>query len=160
MAALYSARRGDRGLTWRDWLAGYAATWILPVPLGLLMLVLPVLYMWPFDALGWPIPAQEPVSYIFGLGWVVLFTPMLSWIGLLISAPLVWAVLRLGLGGWVNFLLGGALAGALAASFLDGMHALFPASVGAVSGVTCRLVFNWLRPEVFDQEQNFGHGPS
>jgi len=160
MAAFYSAGRGERALTWRDWLAGYAATWIVPVPLGLMMLVLPLLYMWPFEALGWPIPAHDPVSYVFGLGWVVLFTPMLSWIGILISVPIVWSVLRMGLGGWVNFLFGGALMGALAASMLDGMHALFPALVGAFSGVICRIVFCWLRPEVFDPEQNFRNDPS
>lgn len=155
MAALHSAHRGDRALSWRDWCAGYGATWVLPAPLGLAMLVLPILYQWPFQMLGWPVPAQEPVSYVFGLGWVILFSPMLTWIGLLISVPVVWATLRLGLGGWLVFLIGGGAVGALSANILDGMHALFPALIGALSGYICRLVLKWLRPEVFDPEKNF-----
>ncbi len=150
MALFRSARRGDRLLTWRDWLAAYGAVWVLPVPLGLGMLILAVLWRWPFEALGWAIPADAPSAYIFGLGIVAVFIPGFSWLGLVVSVPLVWLVLRLGLGGWLSFALGGAAVGLLAAAMLGGMAAFAPVGIGVLSALAFRQMLRWLRPAVLN----------
>jgi hypothetical protein len=150
MAALASAVRGDRLMTLRDWLVSYGAAWIMPVPVGLAMLVLPTLYRWPFEVLGRAIPAENLVALIFGTGWIVLFAPMLPWIGLCLSVPLVWFVLRVGLGGWAVFALGGGAVGAVSGQILDGMHPLFPALIGSATALCARMILTWVRPTIFD----------
>lgn len=158
MAALRSAPRGDRVLTWRDWLTGYGAAWLLPVPLGLMMVLVSILWRWPFEALDRPIPLDGPTSYVFGLGMVVIFVPMLSWIGLVLSAPLVWGVMRAGIGGWISFALGGAACALLAAAMLDGMTPAVPVAIGVLSALAFRAILRWLRPAAFDPAP--GRGPS
>ena len=155
MAALRSARGGDRSLRWRDWLAGYGATWVLPVPIGLAVAVLAMLYRVPFEALGLAIPAETVASYAFGLGMVMMMMPMFSWLGLVLSVPIVWAVLRMGLGGWLSFGIGGGATGALAAAALGGMAAPVPIGVGVLSGLFFRQMLRWLRPEALAPEKNF-----
>lgn len=146
MAALRSARRGDRAIGIRDWLTSYGATWLLPVPIGLAMMILAILWRWPFEALGWAIPADAASAYVFGAGMVVIFVPAFSWLGLIVSVPAVWLVLRLGFGGWLSFALGGATAGMLAAVMLGGMAAPVPVSIGVLSALALRRVLLWLQP--------------
>jgi len=150
MAALRSAIRGDRVLAWRDWLTGYAAIWVLPIPLGLAMAFGSLLYRWPFEALGRAIPADGPTSYVFGLGMVLVFVPAFSWIGLILSVPVVWAAMRLGLGGWLVFALGGAASGALAGALLGGMAPFVPMGIGVLSALAFHRILRWLCPRGFD----------
>ena len=155
MAVFRSAGQGDRALRWRDWLVGYGATWVLPVPVGLIMTVVAILYRWPFDALGRDIPVEPVASYAFGLGMVLMMLPMFSWLGLLLSVPIVWVVLRLGLGGWLSFAIGGGTTGALAAAALGDMAAPVPMGVGVLSALFFRQILRWLRPEAFAPGKNF-----
>ena len=153
MAALRSARRGDRAMTLRDWLTSYGATWLLPIPVGLAMAILAILWRWPFETLGWAIPADEASAYVFGVGMVVIFVPAFSWLGLIISVPLVWLVLRLGCGGWLSFGLGGAASGRLAAAMLGGMAAPVPVGIGVLSGLAFWSILRWLRPIALDHSK-------
>jgi hypothetical protein len=155
MALLRSAPRGDKALGVRDWLAAYGAIWILPVPLGLVMVMLSILWRWPFEALGWPIPADTVSAYAFGIGMVVIFVPGFSWLGLIVSVPVVWLMLRLGLGGWLCFAIAGAVAGLLAAAMLGGMAVLAPVGVGMLSALAFRRMLHWLRPAALERDRAF-----
>ena len=149
MAVLRSAPGGNRLPGARLWIIAYVGAWIAPMPIGLAMVGLPLLFLWPFEALGVTPPFESIVKLVFGIGWLVLFAPALSWMGLILSVPIVWVLLRLGYGGWVMFGLAGMGIGALVASMIGGMHPLAPTLLGAGSALIFRLLLSWMRPDVF-----------
>ncbi len=142
-----SARDGRRATAPRDWIAVSLVTWIAPIPLGLIMLGVPVMLMWLLESLSLATPSA--VSLTFGLGWIVLFAPALSWLGLVLALPAIWLILRNGWGGWGSFAMGGLAIGWVAAGLLDGMHAVAPMAFGLFHGLIWRLAMGLLRPEVF-----------
>ncbi|MCC5962186.1 MAG: hypothetical protein JJU09_03575 [Rhodobacteraceae bacterium] len=149
MAAFRSTRRGDRHLRWHDWLIGYGVVWLAPVLLGLLM-VLPFLpCSWLSEAIGRKPPRSDALAQLAGHGMVVALMPMLTWLGLLPSAPLVWLVMRRGLGGWMSFALGGVACALLAARMLEGIPPAIPVGTGLVSALALRAVLGRRRPEAF-----------
>ena len=149
MVLFRSARRGDRAMTWRDWFKAYALIWLLPVPAGIIFSAVAVLLRLPFELLEAEIPAESAISVIFGLGVFLILTPIFSWIGLFLSLPIVWLVLRLGLGGWVTFALGGVLAAAMSSVALGGMAVEIPIVFGVLSALTFRWMLLRRTPEVF-----------
>lgn len=153
MALFASSARGTDHFSWRDWAVAYLSAWLAPVPLGVALLVVPLLVLWAFEALGVAAPFEDAISLAFGIGWVVMFAPMLTWVGLVIAAPVVWLVLRLGWGGWVSFVLGGVGAGYIAAALVGGMAPLIPTASGAVIAVILRAILGWLRPAVFGSDE-------
>lgn len=140
MAVLRSARFGNRALTWSNWLFAYLILWALPIPVGIVLSTLAMVWRWPFEALGAPIPAETAVSVIFGFGVFLIMMPFVSWIGMVLSFPIVWLVLRFGLGGWLSFLLGGLVMAWAAAGILGGMSPEIPMVLGVLSA----LVLRWM----------------
>ena len=108
MAVLRSAPGGNRLPSARLWIVAYVGAWIAPMPIGLAMVGVPLFFLWAFEALGVTPPLESVVKLVFGIGWLVLFAPALSWMGLLLSIPIVWVLLRLGYGGRALFALCGA----------------------------------------------------
>lgn len=149
MAALASAALGNRSLPLRDWALAYFVTWIWPVPVGLTMLVLFFGLSWGLRAIGLNVPFDSGLVAVYILGWVLVFAPVLSWIGLALSVPFVWLCLRFGWGGWVSFVLGGTIAGWMASWAIGGMTVLVPVGLGLVSALIMRLLLGMLRPSVF-----------
>ncbi len=156
MALFRSARRGDRAIGWRDWLVAYGAVWTLPVPVGLTVAIIAMLWRWPFETMGWPVAADAASAYVFGLGMVMIFVPAFSWLGLLLSVPVVWLVMRLGLGGWASYAMGGGAMGAVSAGALGGMALPAPVALGVLSALALRITLRWMRPELFNPAHN-GH---
>ncbi len=81
----------------------------------------------------------------FGIGLVLAYSPMLSWIGMLIGVPLSIFALSRGIAGWVATLGFGGLAGALVGAPIDN------APILAIAGMVCAgpywLTLRWLRPQ-------------
>ncbi len=93
------------------------------------------------------LPHQQ-VSAEFGLliwfsATALTFSPLFSWIGWLIALPPVTLALRLGWLGWVEALLIGAAAGAIAGSLAE-IEAALPFGVGAL--LVLRAVLGRLLP--------------
>ena len=149
MAWLRSARHGNRALSWSDWLMAYLIIWALPIVVGIALSALAILWRWPFEALDRPIPLETIVSVIFGFGVFLIMMPIFSWIGLILSWPIVWLVLRLGLGGWLSFFLGGLLIALLAAAALGGMAPEIPMVLGVLTALTLRWMLGRRNPEIF-----------
>ncbi|MFN7003784.1 MAG: hypothetical protein ACK4NW_10185 [Roseinatronobacter sp.] len=149
MALLRSARRGDRALKWSDWLIAYVILWASPVPLGISLSALAALWRWPFEALGASIPAESIVSVIFGIGVFLIMMPVFSWIGMVLSFPVLWLVLRFGLGGWLSFVLGGIAMAWAAAALLGGMAPEIPIVLGVLSALALRWMLAQRSPWIF-----------
>jgi len=149
MALLRSARHGQRALTWSNWLFAYLILWTLPFPVGIVLSTLAMVWRWPFEALGTAIPAETVVSVIFGIGVFLIMMPFVSWIGLLLSFPIVWLVLRLGLAGWLSFILGGIAMGWAAAAILGGMAPEIPMALGVMTALVMRWMLRQRSPEIF-----------
>lgn len=149
MAVFRSARRGDRAMGWRDWALGYLITWTMPLSIGLVLALFATLWRMPFEKLGMAVPLETPVSLVLFIGTFLLMVPVFSWLGLLFSLPFVWLVLRLGLGGWMVFLLGGFSMGLLGAAALGGMAPEFPVAVGILSAFGYRWLLVRRHPGIF-----------
>lgn len=145
MAALRSAPRGDRSLGLGSWVVGLLTTWIAPSMIGLVLIALAT-------ALSRGGVAQD-AGWLVGLlaaGWVLVFSPLLSWIGLVALAPLFWLLLRAGRAGWASSMAAGALAGLGAMVALtaigSGMAVLIVVPFGAVAALILRATLGWLAP--------------
>ncbi len=149
MALFRSARRGDRVMTTRNWIRAYALIWLLPVPLGIILSAFAVLLRLPFELLEAEISAETAISVIFGLGVFLILMPIFSWTGLVLSFPILWLVLRLGLGGLVTFALGGVLAATMSSVALGGMAIEIPIVFGILSALTFRWLLLRRTPEIF-----------
>ncbi len=149
MPLLRSARNGDRILTWRDWMKAYAIIWLLPVPVGIVLSAFAILLRLPFELLQADIPAETAISVVFGLGVFLILMPIFSWIGLILSFPLVWLALRLGIGGWVSFALGGVLTALISSVALGGLTPEIPITFGILSALTFRWLLLRRTPEIF-----------
>ncbi len=158
MAILRSSRKGDRALTWSNWLFAYLILWVLPVPVGIFLSAIAMLWRWFFEIWGAAIPAEAVFSAIFGLGVFLIMMPMFSWIGMALSFPVVWLVLRLGLGGWLSFVLGGAAMALAAAALLGGMAPEVPMALGVMSALVLRWMLGRRCPELFDTACRFDEG--
>ncbi len=150
MAAVRSARGGDRYLCWHDWVIGWGVVWLLPVPLGGLMLSSFLFWGWLSEGLDRTLPFGDALANLAQTGMVVALMPMLSWLGLLPLMPMVWLALRLGFGGWVSFALGGIGCGLLADLVLVGYPPAIPLGAGLASALALRALLGWRRPAAFD----------
>ncbi|WP_071797621.1 hypothetical protein [Natronohydrobacter thiooxidans] len=158
MALLRSASSGHRAVTWSNWLFAYLILWALPIPVGISLSAFAMLWRWSFEALGASIPAETVISVIFGIGVFLIMMPVFSWIGLVISFPIVWLVLRLGLGGWLSFILGGSVTGWAAAGVLGGMAPEIPIVLGVVTALVLRWMLGKRAPGVFTPDRRAGDG--
>ena len=138
MALWRSVPGGDARIGWRGWTLAALAVWLVPLPLGLAVLGLAHLA----EALGLSNDGagMHPLAVVHVLGFILLFSVTLSWLGVLIALLPAWALLRLGWGGWASFAALGLVAGAAAGSLLHG----FVPGLGPAHGLFAALFFRWI----------------
>jgi hypothetical protein len=139
MAAFRSAPRGDRRLGWRAWAAGLVVAWCAPAAAGLAGFGLGV-------AAGRLGATDAALGTLGASGWLLLFSPLASWIWLGLTAPLCWLWLRLGMAGWVNIGATGAAMGSLGAGAVAGLPAEAGMILGAAQALILRHVWTWIAP--------------
>ena len=87
--------------------------------------------------------APEVQLALYGIVYLLIFSPVFSWIGWLLALPLVWFLLRDGWFGWVSAALVGILVGTIAGSLIDTNAA---APFGALAMLILRAVLGWKLP--------------
>lgn len=145
MSAFRSAPRGDRLVGWRDWAAGLVLAWVAPAAMGLAVLGL-ALALGRSGAPVEPVRGASMLLSLHGAGWLMLVSPLLSWLGLVLLVGPAWVLLRLGLAGWVNMAAAGMAAGALAGGTIPGFVPEVAALFGAAGGAILRMVWGWTVP--------------
>ncbi|MCC5988521.1 MAG: hypothetical protein JJT95_12630 [Pararhodobacter sp.] len=148
MAAWRSAPDSGRELSFADWAIASVAVWLGALPLGAALVAL-AMAISAFLDLGPPDGSTHPLILPFVIGYILFFSPMFSWIGLLLALPPVLLLLRKGAGGWASFALLGAVAGTLGGLMIPGFVTL----IAAIHGTLAALAFRWIlkirRPTVF-----------
>ena len=119
---------------------------LMPVPKAALFGSIGVVWGAPCAA-GWMLAAvvMATKSFVpaavqlnaYGLVYILIFSPVFSWIGWLLAAPLIWFMLRDGWFGWASAALVGLVVGAIA-SGLIGTAAALP------FGIIALLALRWL----------------
>ncbi|WP_050523241.1 hypothetical protein [Pseudorhodobacter wandonensis] len=69
------------------------------------------------------VPAEIQLP-LYGLVYLLVFSPLFSWVGWLLALPLVWLLLRDGWFGWLSAGLVGLVAGAVAGGLIGSPVAL------------------------------------
>ena len=130
---------GHRLVGWSDLAVAALAAWVVPMVPGLaLMAMVPVMGLIPASA-------GEPALLAGTLGVALVFSPLLSWVGLLIGVPLSVLCLARGWFGWGVALAVGAMSAGIAAGALD-MAAGVTLTVGAGAAAVFRAVLIAMRP--------------
>ncbi|WP_323007960.1 hypothetical protein [Pseudorhodobacter sp.] len=103
--------------------------------------------------LGWMLAAalmatkgivpNEAQLYLYGLVYLLVFSPVFSWVGWLLASPLIWFLLRDGWFGWASAALVGLVVGAVAGSLI-GTSAAMPFGLFALLGL--RAALGWTLP--------------
>ena len=147
MAAWRSAPEGLRLVGGGAWAMAILGTWMLPALLGLGLALL---------ATGLGSAFGERPGWLLGLhaaGWVLFFSPLLSWIGLIALAPLMALLLRRGRAGWLSAMAAGLLAGMLAlvalSALAGGMSAILVLPFAAGAALILRGLLAWRAPAAF-----------
>jgi len=102
-----TSRAASRTITWGDYAVAMLIGFALPVAIGAVLFMLGAL---PFMG--------ENGSVIAGVGGFLLFTPLISWAGLIPGAVVLFVLLRLGWGGLAPAVLVGAAIGTAIATIL------------------------------------------
>lgn len=123
-----------------------------PVPRSVLFGSMAALWGAPC-VLGWMLAAvvlttsslvtPEVQLSLYGFVYVLIFSPVFSWIGWVLALPVIWYLLRDGWFGWLSAALAGAVMGAIAGGFIDSSAAL---PFGLVALVALRAVLGWKLP--------------
>ncbi|MFN3954432.1 MAG: hypothetical protein ACK4LQ_08250 [Pararhodobacter sp.] len=146
MAAWRSPRAARPG--WKGWVLSSLAVWLAPLPLGLGVLVL-AYGLGVLLSLDDMLDAAHPLVVVHVAGYLLFFSPLMSWLGLLLALPLAWFLVRRGWGGWASFAVLGLAAGTLAGALLPN----FAPAVASAFGLLAALAFRWilfrLSPEIF-----------
>lgn len=98
MAAWFSRPGGDRMIRWRDWAVAAVAVWLGAIPAGLMVLIVAYPLSAAFNLTGSETVAI-PLAALYVVGYLLFFSPLLSWAGILLALPLAWLLLRRGIGG-------------------------------------------------------------
>ncbi|MGO4909067.1 hypothetical protein ACEN2J_12150 [Pseudorhodobacter sp. W20_MBD10_FR17] len=69
------------------------------------------------------VPAEVQLT-LFGMVYLLVFSPLFSWVGWLLALPLIWFLLRDGWFGWASAVLVGLVVGAVAGGLVDTPAAL------------------------------------
>jgi hypothetical protein len=149
MAALRSAPGGDRRLGWRGWAVGLAGAWALPAALGLVVMGLCFALSRLFGADLAAGAGPELLLAFYFAGAMLFFSPVLSWVGLILLAPSLWALMRLGLAGWLNVAGAGLMAGLVAGGVVSGIATEVTGMFGAAAALLLRSIFRAIDPEIF-----------
>lgn len=120
-----------------------------PVPKALLFGSMAALWGAPC-VLGWMLAAfamstngvmsAEAQLSLYGIVYLLIFSPIFSWVGWLLAAPLVWFLLRDGWFGWGNAGAVGLIVG-MVASGLVGTTAAVPFAI--IATLALRGVLEW-----------------
>lgn len=123
-----------------------------PVPKSLLFGSMAVVWGAPCVA-GWMLAAcvlagkgllsAEAQLSLYGIVYLLIFSPVFSWIGWLLALPLVWFLLRDGWFGWVSAILVGLVIGAITGGLI-GTNVALPFGGAAMLGL--RAVLGWKLP--------------
>ena len=152
MAAWASAGGEESRLRLSDWLLASLAVWLGAVVLGAAMVALGTALS---ALMGLGAPEDDgahPLVALFVTGYILLFSPMFSWLGIILALPAVWLLLRGGAGGWASFALLGAGAGTLAGLLIPGFLTLMASLFGLLAALAFRWVLALRRPEVFSPQ--------
>lgn len=84
---------------------------------------------------GW-VPAEVQLN-LYGIVYLLVFSPLFSWLGWLLATPLIWFLLRDGWFGWASAALIGLLVGAVAGGFIDTSAGM---PFGAVALIALRVL--------------------
>ena len=148
MAAWLSQPKGDRLTNWKDWAIASVVVWLGPLPLGVAVLALAYVLSALFG-LESSEQSAHPLAALFIVGFILVFSPLMSWAGVLTALVPAWWLVRSGAGGWASFSALGVAAGTVAGSFFEN----FATAIAAVFGLLAALTFRWvlfrLRPEIF-----------
>jgi len=141
----------------RSWLIAAGVAWLAAPVLGLVLLALGTLALGLVQTGAQPSTAARVLGWVYGAGFALVWTPMFSWIGMVLAVPLAMRLVRAGRVGLAGFaLLGlavGALCGAGLTAAAGGTAVGFWAGFGALAGLVAALPFRWalfrLEPEIF-----------
>lgn len=91
----------------REYEMGHAAS----IGLAVVLIILPLLGL----GLSWlsKAPVEEAAQGVtfYGVAQMLAYSPLVSWVGLMIGMPAVYSAIRLGYGGWLVTMAIGAIAG-------------------------------------------------
>lgn len=135
MTLLLSTPNGFSLLGWRKFGLAALITWLLPAVLAGIALVL----QWLLGSRDW----GDGFLMLWVMTVLLLYSPALSWFALVVSVPLVWALMQRGWFGWIPALLIGMALGA-ALAFIVGNDALV--TFGAAQIALLRAVVGRLCP--------------
>lgn len=139
--ALRTPRGGLDGLTLPKLILAMLICLIVPMACGLVL----------FFASG---PLGDRIGYAgdgpiltMGLGLMLIYSPLLAWVGLVPGVPLFLLALSRGWAGWISAATTGAAIGLLFATLVKA-GALF-ALFGALNALIFWLALRWLHPKGF-----------
>jgi len=149
MSLLFSTPNGYEALGFRRLLLALATAWLAPSILAAAALL--VQYLANTPAMG------APGLMVWAMSVLVLMSPALSWLGLLLAAPFVAALMDRGWFGWIPALGLGLICGGLIAFMMNNTLAM---SFGAAQIAGLRALLGWMNPTAFaGPSAPPGHGP-
>lgn len=138
MSLLFSTPEGYGLLRFRGLLIALLTTWLLPSVLALLALGAQKLLNSP----SW----GDGFLLLWATSYLLLMSPALSWLGLMLAAPLVAILMDRGWFGWIPALLLGLLCGGVTAYLMGHELAI---SFGAFLLLAMRAILGRLCPAAF-----------
>ena len=148
MSLLFSTPNGYETLGFRRLLLALVIAWIAPSIIAAAALLMQYLANTP--AMG------PPGLMAWAMSVLVLMSPALSWLGLLLAAPFVAALMDRGWFGWIPALGLGLISGGLIAYMMNNTLAL---SFGAAQIAGLRALLGQMQPAAFAGPPAPGHGP-
>ncbi|MDO9526403.1 MAG: hypothetical protein Q7J57_12855 [Gemmobacter sp.] len=136
MSAWRSRSGGHRLVGWSDLAIAALTAWVAPMVPGLALMALA------------PILPNEAALFASALGLALAFSPIASWVGLIIGVPLSVLCLAKGRFGWAVAPLVGLVSGAFAAQVV-GVGDGIAGPLGAVAAVVFRAVLAGMKPVAF-----------
>jgi hypothetical protein len=147
MAAISSAPRGDRLVGAGAWALALVGTWSLPPLLGLALAAAAMGLGSLTDSMAHGLLA------LHAIGWILIYSPILSWMGLIPLVPLAWMLLRHGRAGWASIMVAGVVAGMAALVPLSAIGGGSAAGIvlpfGAFSALVLRAILARVAPTAF-----------
>ena len=147
MALLFSMPNGYEALGFRRLLLALAIAWIAPSILAAAALL--GQYLADTPAMG------NPGLMAWAMSVLLLMSPALSWLGLLLAAPFVAALMDRGWFGWIPALGLGLVSGALIAYIMGNTLAV---SFGAAQIAALRALLGRMQPAAFIGPHTPGSG--
>lgn len=120
---------------WRVWAMSIALIYLGPMALGLGVLALAYV-----AGLALPEGSGLLASLYIG-GFILFFSPILSWVGLLVALPLAAVLMARGVAGWGSFAVLGLIVGGVAGAALGDGYLFIAPLFGVLAAVTFRAIF-------------------